>query len=57
MGICYFISLVVKTLLHLHFLHTKDERLQQIKKKQEWWNSHFSEALYLFFLIQDNFVY
>ena len=27
MCICYFIGLVVKIVLHLHFLHTKDGKL------------------------------
>ena len=33
--ICYFIGLVVKIVLNLHFLYTKVDRLQQIKKKHE----------------------
>ena len=39
--ICYFIGSLVKIKLHLHFLYRKDNRLQQIKKKHEWWNNHF----------------
>ena len=35
MCICYFIGSVVKILLYLHFLYTKDDRPQQIKKKHE----------------------
>ena len=31
----YFIGSVVKSVLYLHFLYTKDDRLQQIKKKHE----------------------
>ena len=31
----YFIGPVVKIVLYLHCLYTKDERLQQIKKKHE----------------------
>ena len=42
MCICYFIDLVVKIVLYLHFLYTKNNRLWQIKKKHEWWN-HFSD--------------
>ena len=33
--ICYLIGLVVKIVLYLHFLYTKDDRLRQIKKKHE----------------------
>ena len=42
--ICYFIDSVVKIVLYLHFLYTKGNRLQQIKKKQKWWNNSFSEV-------------
>ena len=35
MCICYFIGSLVKIVLYLHFLYTKEERLQQIKKKHE----------------------
>ena len=48
MCICYFIGSVVKIILYLHFLHTKDKRLWQIKKKHEWSNNHFSDLLLLF---------
>ena len=64
MCICCFIDSVVKIVLHLHFLYTKDDRLRQIKKKHEWWNNHFSYIFSyrlnlkhfasLFFLTQDN---
>ena len=67
MCICYFIGSVVKIVLYLHFLYTKDGRLQQIKKKHEWWNNLFSDVFTyclnlknfasLFFLIQDNFMF
>ena len=67
MCICYFIGSVVKIVLYLYFLYTKDERLQQIKKKHEWWNNCFSYVFTyclnlktfasLFFLIQDNFMF
>ena len=33
--ICYFIGSVVKIVLYLHFIYTKDDRLRQIKKKYE----------------------
>ena len=33
--ICYFIGSVVKIVLYLHFLYTKDDRLRQIRKKHE----------------------
>ena len=33
--ISYLIGSVVKTVLYLHFLYTKDDRLPQIKKKHE----------------------
>ena len=42
--ISYFIDSVVKIVLYLHFLYTKDNRLWQIKKKHEWWNNHFSDV-------------
>ena len=42
---CYLIGSVVKIVLHLHFLYTKDGRLRQIKKKHEWWNNRFSDVL------------
>ena len=67
MCICYLIGSVVKIVLYLYFLYTKDERLQQIKKKHEWWNNCFSYVFTyclnlktfasLFFLIQDNFMF
>ena len=46
MCICYFIDSVVKVVLYLHFLYTKDNRLRQIKKEtwnNHWWNNHFSD--------------
>ena len=67
MCICYFIGSVVKIVLYLHFLYTKDDRFRQIKKKHEWWNNCFSDVLTkrlnlknfasLFFLIQNNFMF
>ena len=30
--------------LYLHFLYTKDSRLQQIKKKHELWKNRFSDV-------------
>ena len=67
MCICYFICSVVKIALYLHFTYKKDDWLQQIKKKHEWWNNCFSDVLTyclnlknfasLFFLIQDNFMF
>ena len=63
----YFIGPVVKIVLYLHCLYTKDERLQQIKKKHEWWNNRFSDVFTyclnlnnfasLFFLVQDNVMF
>ena len=65
--ICYLIGLVVKIVLYLHFLYTKDNRLRQIKKKHEWWNNRFSDVFTyclnlkhfasLFFLTKDNFMF
>ena len=67
MCICYFIRSVLKIVLYLHFLYTKDDWLRQIKKKHEWWNNCFSGVFTyylnlktfasLFFLIQDNFMF
>ena len=47
----------------LHFLYTIDNRLQQIKKKHEWWNNRFPDVFtyclnlihfaFLFFLMQE----
>ena len=61
----HFIVSVVKIALYLHFLYTKDGRLQHIKMKHEWWKNRFSDFFTycinlknfasLFFLIQDNF--
>ena len=45
MSISYFIDSVVKIALYLNFLYTKDNRLRQIKKKNEWWNICFSDVL------------
>ena len=63
----YFIGLVVKIELCLHFLYTKDGRLHQIKTKHEWWENRFSDAFTyclnlkhfasLFFLTQGNFMF
>ena len=65
--ICYFIGSVVKIVLHSYFLYIKDDRLQRIRKKHEWWNNRFSDVFTyrlnlknsasLFFLIQDNFMF
>ena len=41
---CYLLGSVVKIVLCLHFLYTKDSRLRQIKKTHEWWNNHFSDV-------------
>ena len=64
MCICCFIDSVVKIVLYLPFLYTKDDRLRQIKKKHGWWNNRFSDLFSyrlnlkhfasLFFLTQDN---
>ena len=56
MCICYFTGSVVKILLHLHFLYTKDNRLQQIKKKHEWWNNRFSD-IFTYCLNQKTFCF
>ena len=40
----YFIGSVVKVVLYLHFLYTKDGRLHQVKTKHEWWKNLFSDA-------------
>ena len=66
MCICYFIGSVLEIVWYLHFLCTKDDRLQPMKKKHEWWNNCFSEVLTYrlnlknfaspLFLIQDNFM-
>ena len=63
---CYLIGLVVKIVLYIYFLYTKDGRLRQIKKKHEWWNNRFSDVFTyclnlkyfacLFFLAKDNFM-
>ena len=42
--ICYMIGSVVKIVLYLQFLYTKDDRLWQIKKKHGWWNNSFSDC-------------
>ena len=62
---CYLIGSVVKIVLYLHLLYTKDSRLWQIKKKHEWWSNRFSDFFTyclnlkhfasLFFLAKDNF--
>ena len=42
--ICHLIGSVVKIVLYLHFLYTKDNRVRQIKKKHDWWNNRFSDC-------------
>ena len=63
---CYLIGSVVKIVLYLHFLDTKDGRLWQIKKKPEWWNNCFSGVFTYclnlkyfasLFLAKDNFMF
>ena len=64
---CYLIGSVVKIVLYLYFLYTKDGRLRQIKKKHEWWNNRFSDVFTyclnlkhfatLFFLTKYNFMF
>ena len=60
----YFIDSMMKIVLYLHFLYTKDDRHRKIKKKHEWWNNRFSDVFRyrlnlkhftsLLFLTQDN---
>ena len=67
MRFIYFIGSVVKIVLYLHFLYTKDGRLHQIKTKHEWWKNRFSNTFTyrlglksfasLFFLGQGNFMF
>ena len=63
----YFIGSVVKIVLYLDFLCTKDGRLHQIKEKHEWWKNCLSDTFTyglhlksfptLFLLIQGNFMF
>ena len=41
---CYLIGSVVKIVLYLPFLYTKDNRVQQINKNHDWWNNCFSDC-------------